>query len=130
MIVVDASALLHALIGTPLGPVARKRLFASGESLHAPHLIDLEVAQVVRRYVRAGDIDDFAGERILGDLVALPLVRHSHGPLMARVWDFRDVLSAYDAAYVALAQVLDALLVTRDRRLASAIRGFARVEML
>jgi predicted nucleic acid-binding protein len=94
------------------------RIFEEGETLHAPHLIDVEVTQVVRRYWRAGDITPVRGGDALSDLSLLPLQRYSHEPLLERIWQLRNNLSAYDAAYVALAEGLDATLVTMDSALA------------
>jgi len=130
MIVVDASALIEALLGTPAaGPVVR-RLFDSRQTLHAPHLIDLEVAQVFRRYAAAGDLDHERGREALADLANLRLHRYPHAFLLSRVWDLRHNFTAYDAAYVALAAVLDAPLLTRDRRLAATADNLVRVELV
>ena len=130
MIVVDASALLEALLRTPAAGAVETRLFAAGETLHAPHLLDVEVAQVVRRYAAAGAIDRERGRAALADLVDFPLRRYPHDFLLPRVWDLRDNLTAYDAVYVALAEALDAPLLTRDRRLAAAAGHHARVELV
>jgi predicted nucleic acid-binding protein len=130
VIVVDASALLNALLGTPAGRVVRERIFAAGETLHAPHLLDLEVAQVVRRYAANGDIDAARGHRILVNMSSLAIGRHAHDPLLHRVWALRHNLTAYDAVYVALAEALDAPLITRDARLAASPGHHARIELL
>lgn len=90
------------------------------EVLHAPHLLDAEVVQVLRRFERLGIIKAERAEQGLEDLRDLRLVRHSHEPLMDRVWALRHNLSAYDALYVALAEGLAAPLVTLDRRIADA----------
>src|SRR5439155_1478000 len=82
--------------------------------LHAPHLVDLEVAQVLRRYTASGEMDAQRGLQALEDLGDLPLVRYPHDLFLSRIWDLRDNLTAYDAAYVALAEALAAPLVTRD----------------
>ena len=116
MIVVDASALLEALLRTPAAEAVGRRLFAPRQTLHAPHLIDVEVAQVVRRYAMAGEIDEGRGRAALEDLADLPLRRYPHDFLLSRVWDLRNDLTAYDAVYVALAEALDAPLLTRDQR--------------
>ncbi len=128
MIVVDASALLETLLRTPAAEAVDERLFRGQESLHAPHLIDVEVAQVVRRYAALGEIGAARGAAALLDLNDFPLRRYPHGILLARIWELRDNLTAYDAAYVALAEALDATLLTRDRRLAAAAARHARVE--
>ncbi len=128
MIVVDASALLEVLLRTPAAAAVESRLFARGERLHAPHLIDLEVAQVLRRYVGAGQISGRRGEEALDDLGAFRIRRWPHAPLMDRIWRLKENLTAYDAAYVALAEALGATLLTRDRRLASAPGCRIRVE--
>ena len=130
MIVVDASALLEVLLRTPAAPAVERRLFDAGESLHAPHLIDLEAAQVLRRYGASGQITANRGREALDDLAAFGLRRYSHDWLMSRVWRLRDNLTAYDAVYVALAEALEAPLLTRDRRLASAAGHRARVELV
>jgi predicted nucleic acid-binding protein len=130
VIVVDASAALEMLLRTPAAAAVEARLLGSGETLHAPHLLDIEVAQVLRRYVAAGDIDPARGLDALADLADLPLRRYPHGFLLPRVCALRDNLTAYDAVYVALAEALDASLLTRDRRLAAAADRHARVELV
>jgi predicted nucleic acid-binding protein len=130
MIVVDASALLDALLRTPAAGVVEERLFGAGDTLHAPHLLDVEIAQVLRRYAVAGEIEAERGRAALADLADFRLSRYPHHFLMPRVWELRDNLSAYDAVYVALAEALDAPLLTRDRRLAAAAGHHARVELV
>lgn len=127
MIVVDASALLEVLLRTPATDAVEDRLFAPGETLHAPHLLDVEVAQVVRRYAANGEIDGERGRAALDDLADFPLRRYPHDLLLRRIWSLRNNLTAYDAAYVALAEALDAPLLTRDRRLATASGHQARI---
>ena len=129
MIVLDASVVLEVLLRMPAGIALEERLF-SGETLHAPHLLDVEVAQVLRRYALAGDIDAGRCRAALDDLAGVALTRYPHDFLMQRVWDLRGNLSAYDAVYVALAEALDAPLLTRDRRLAKAPGHAARVEVI
>jgi predicted nucleic acid-binding protein len=127
--VVDASVVLEVLLQTPLAAAIEEHLFTS-EQLHAPHLIDLEVAQVLRRFVLRGDIQTERGRVALADYADFPIRRYPHDFLLPRVWDVRDNLTAYDAAYVALAEVLDATLLTHDRKLATAGGHQARIELL
>lgn len=119
MIVVDASVLAVALgdDGTD-GRQARARV--SGEALTAPELIDLEVMSVWRRQVAAGLMSARRATDAVSDLADLPLRRSSHGPLLSRIWQLRQTVTVYDAAYVALAETLKVVLVTADRRLARA----------
>jgi predicted nucleic acid-binding protein len=130
MIVVDASALLEVLLRTPMATVVETLLFDPRHTLHAPHLLDIEVAQVIRRYAAGGEIDGERGRAVLTDLADLPLRRYPHDFLLSRVWELRNNLTAYDAVYVALAEVLDASLLTRDRRLAAATGHHAKVELV
>lgn len=130
MIVVDASALLEALLRTPAAKAVEDRLFAPRQTIHAPHLLDVEVAQVIRRYALNGEIDSERGRVALIDLVDLPLRRYPHDFLLPRIWNLRNNLTAYDAAYVALAEALDAPLLTRDRRLAAAAGHRAQIELV
>ena len=130
MIVVDASVLLEVLLRTPVAGTAESWLFDSGQTLHAPHLIDVEVAQVIRRYAANGEIDGERGRAVLADLADLPLHRYPHDLLLPRMWELRNNLTAYDAAYVALAEALGAPLITRDQRLAAAPGHHARVELV
>ena len=98
MIVVDASAVLEALLRTPAAKDVEDRLFAPRQTLHAPHLIDVEVAQVIRRYAANGEIDGERGRAALADLADLPLRRYPHDFLLPRIWALRNNLTAYDAA--------------------------------
>lgn len=119
MIVVDASALAAALGDDgDDGDTARARML--GQSLVAPELIDLEVASVFRRQLLSGQLDSRRAELALADLVDLPMRRVAHRPLLARCWGLRLNLTIYDAAYVALAELLDAVLLTADARLSKA----------
>lgn len=127
MIVVDASALLEVLLRTPAAKAVEDRLFAPRQTLHAPHLLDVEVAQVVRRYAAKGEIDGERGRLALADLADLPLRRYPQDFLLPRIWELRNNLTAFDAAYVALAEALDTTLLTRDRRLAAAAGHSVRI---
>lgn len=113
MIVVDASVLAPALADDgDDGDRVRGRL--RGEQLVAPELVDLEVLSTLRRAARGRRLDERRSGQALDDLAALPLRRVSHLGLLPRIWELRDNLTAYDAAYVALAEILDALLLTAD----------------
>lgn len=130
MIVVDASALLEVLLQTPAARPIERRLFEPSQALHAPHLLDVEVAQVVRRYAANGEIDAERGRMALADLADFPLHRHPHDFLLLRVWHLRNNFTAYDAMYVALAEALDAPLLTRDKRLAASPGHHAHIELV
>lgn len=129
MIVLDASVVLEVLLQTSAARRVEQRIFASHEILCAPHLIDVESAQVLRRYVLSGAISADRGAAAIQDLADLPLSRYPHEVLLPRIWQLRHNLTAYDAAYVALAEALDVPLLTRDKALASASSS-ARVEVL
>jgi predicted nucleic acid-binding protein len=129
VIVVDASAILELLLRTPAAAAIEWRLFGGRETLHAPHLLDVEVAHVLRRYALAGEVSAERGCEALEDLEDLSVCRYPHNVLLPRVWELPANLTTYDAVYVALAEALDAPLVTRDRRLAGAAGHRARVEM-
>ena len=129
MIVLDASAAIDWLLQTPAGQRIEKRIFSRNESLHAPHLLDLEVTQVLRRLVRDGTVLADLAERAIEDLLDLRMTRYPHYVLLPRIWQLRHNLSAYDAAYVALAEEIGARLVTRDGRLASASGHTAAIEL-
>lgn len=129
MIVVDASVLAPALADDGAdGDLVRSRL--RGERLVAPELVDLEVLSTLRRAARGGRLDERRSGQALNDLATLPLRRVSHLPLLGRVWELRDNLTAYDAAYVALAEALDALLLTADEAMGKASGVRCEVEVL
>ena len=130
MIVLDASAVLELLLGTPNGQRVAHRIAPADETLHAPHLLDVEVAQVLRRYVAAASLTPEAGQRALDDLADLDVTRYAHDLLLPRIWELRGNLTAYAAAYVSLAEVLDAPLLTFDVGIANAPGHAARIEQL
>ncbi len=130
MIVVDASAALEVLLRTPAAAAVERRLFAPGQTLHAPHLIDVEIAQVLRRYAASGQVSSERCREALTDLADLPMTRYPHGLLLSRIWELRGNVTAYDAAYVALAEALEAPLLTRDRKLAAASGHMTRIELV
>jgi predicted nucleic acid-binding protein len=130
VIVLDASAAIEWLLQSPAGIKIEKRLFSRSESLHSPHLLDVEVAQVLRRHVREKIISAQRGQEALEDLADIPLSRYPHDFLIPRVWELRATLTAYDAVYVALAELLDAPLLTCDGKIASASGHSANVEMV
>jgi predicted nucleic acid-binding protein len=130
VIVLDASAVVELLLGTQEGRAIGARIADPTLGLHAPHLIDVEVAQALRRYVREGEFEADVAMAALEDLRALDLERHAHEPLLDRVWALRDNLTAYDAVYVALAEALDCVLLTCDARLARAPGLGRRVELV
>jgi predicted nucleic acid-binding protein len=130
VIVVDASALIELLLRTPVGERVEARLFDRPSTLHAPELLDVEVLQVLRRYEARGEISAHRSATTLRLLDELPVRRHSHAPLVARIWTLRTNLTAYDASYVALAEALGAILVTCDGRMARAPGVRATVEVV
>lgn len=130
MIVVDASAVAEVVLRQPAAAAVERRIHDMRESLHAPYLIDVEVANVVRRYAARREIIDARGPQALDDLANFPMHRHPHLALLPRIWELRHNLSAYDAAYIALAELLDAPLVTRDARLAASPGHRAQIELI
>lgn len=130
MIVLDASALVELLLDTPSGRAIATRIADPALGLHIPHLADVEVAQALRRYAKAGELDASAAALALEDLSALDLQRHAHEPFLDRIWELRHNLSAYDAVYLALAEVLNAVLLTCDARLSGAPGAARRIELV
>ena len=118
--VLDASVVVELVLGTRIGARIRERLHDPRISLHGPELLDLEVLNVLRRYVRAGTVAADRAEAAVRRLEELDLQRHRHGPMLPRIWSWRANLTAYDAAYVALAEVVDCPLLTTDARLSKA----------
>jgi predicted nucleic acid-binding protein len=129
VIVLDASAAIDWLLQTAAGQQIESRIYERGESLHAPHLLDLEVAQVLRRLVREGAVSAPRADQAIEDLLDLRVTRYPHFIFLPHIWRLRDNFSAYDAAYIALAGKLRATLITRDGRLASASARLVRIEL-
>ena len=130
MIVLDASAALDWILRTPVGLQLEERIFSGDESVHAPHLLDLELSQVLRRLVREGRLSADRAEAALRNLMDSRLIRYPHFHLLPRIWELRHNLTAYDAAYVALAELLDATLVTHDGKLSRAAGHRAQIEIV
>jgi predicted nucleic acid-binding protein len=130
LIVLDASAAAEVLLALPrAGPELRERLAQRGETIHVPHVFDLEIVATIRRHALRGALSDRRAGRALAALDDLRATRYSHVPLRRRIWDLRENVTPYDAAYVALAEALGAPLVTVDSALARAAGSPARVEL-
>ena len=129
MIVLDASAAVDWLLQTSAGQSIDKRIYSRNETLHAPHLLDLEVTQVLRRLALQGGVSTRRADDAVRDLLDLRISRYPHLVLLPRIWQLRYNFSAYDAAYIVLAEKIGAALVTRDARLASAAGRAAPVEL-
>jgi predicted nucleic acid-binding protein len=129
MIVLDASAAVDWLLQTSAGQRIENRIYSRNETLHAPHLLDLEVTQVLRRLVQQGVVRERRADEAIRDLLDLRVNRYAHFVLLPRIWQLRHNFSAYDAAYIVLAEKLGGTLVTRDRRLASPAGHAATIEL-
>ena len=130
MIVVDSSVVLEVLLRSPRASAIEKRIFAANESLHAPHLLDLEVVQVLRRYSLSGEMPSARGNEAIIDLLNLPIARYPHDIFVDRIWELRNTMTAYDAAFVALAESLPAPLLTCDAKLSTASGHRADIELI
>jgi predicted nucleic acid-binding protein len=126
--VVDASALLEVLLRSASALPLEELMFGTAGTLHAPHLVDIEAAQVIRRLAASGAVSAEDGAAALSDLADFPLQRYPHAFLLPGIWELRHTITAYDAAYVALAQLLDMPLLTCDRKLARAASGLVNVQ--
>lgn len=129
MIVLDASAAVDWLLQTSTGQDIERRIYSRNETLHAPHLLDLEVMQVLRRLALQRILSGPRADEAARDLLDLRLTRYPHITLLPRIWQLRHNFSAYDAAYVVLAEKLGATLLTRDARLASSSRRAVAIEL-
>jgi predicted nucleic acid-binding protein len=109
---------------------AASRILDPGETLHAPHLIDVEVGHALRRHAALGDLPPARGEQAIGDLLDLPITRYPHELLLRRAWQLRSRLTFNDAMYVALAELLVAPLITRDSKLARTTGHSAEIELI
>ena len=122
--------MLEFLLQTPLGARVEARLFRDGEEFHSPHLVDVEVTQGLRRLVRSGEVSATRAAEAIEDLSNLDLHRHAHLNLLIRAWQLRENVTADDAMYVALAEALDATMITCDSPLAKAPGHRARIEAI
>ena len=133
MLVVDASAVTELVLGRPAGAQVAAVLVDHEFALHAPHLIDVEVVSALRRLVASGGAKASRGDEAIADLLDLPIERYPHDILVPRVWQLRENFSAYDAAYVALAEAVaeePVPLLTADARLARAIEDHSDVPVV
>lgn len=127
LIVVDASAVLEFFTGAAPDEKLRRRILTTRAA--APELLDVEVAHVLRRMAARGDIPDADAEEALRDITEAPIARTPHRPLVPRIWELRHAVTAYDAAYVALAEALNVPLVTSDAKLAGSNGHNAVIEL-
>jgi predicted nucleic acid-binding protein len=130
MIVADASVVLEVLLRTKRGLKIESRFFSPRETLHAPHLIDLEVCQVLRRYLHNKDLTSERAAAAIEDFQSMRIFRYPHHMFLDRIWELRNNMTAYDAAYVAIAETIGAPLLTTDRRLASTSNHSAQIEFI
>lgn len=124
-LVLDASVVAEFLVSSSAGTSAASRMAEHDGDLHVPHLAVIETTSVLRTWVRRGEMSDQRASSAVADLADLPARRWPSELLLPRVWELRDNITPYDATYVALAELLDATLLTRDGRLARAIQTIA-----
>jgi predicted nucleic acid-binding protein len=130
MIILDASAVVDLLVEPAAQTGALRARLRTASLVHAPHLMDAEVTNALRRQVLRGRIDQLTARRAIRRLAVLRVKLRPHQPLLGRAFALRDQLSTYDAIYVAMAEATGATLVTRDARLASTTGHRARVEVV
>ncbi|MEX0692567.1 MAG: type II toxin-antitoxin system VapC family toxin [Gemmatimonadales bacterium] len=130
MIVLDASAAVEYLIGERWHEAVTDRVRQAAGQVQAPEILDLEVLATLRRLVEASRTPVHQAELALKDFLQLPIRRHGHRDLAPRIWELRHNLTAYDGAYIALAEALDAPLITCDARLAAAPGHSATIEVM
>lgn len=130
MIVLDASAAADVLLKIePKASRIRERMGKSEGNFHVPHFFEIEVLNTLRRHFLSGDLSEEREAEALEDFSTMHLARHPHTPFIERIWELKENITAYDAAYIALAETLDAPLITTDGRLARAPGHRARVEL-
>jgi predicted nucleic acid-binding protein len=130
LIVIDASAVIELILKTELGQKVEARALDPEERLYAPYLVDVEVAQVLRRLVQLKETTAERAQEALNDHAALLIERSPHAELLPRIWALRDSLTAYDAAYLSLGEALDAPVLTCDGKLARSRGHRAKIELI
>jgi predicted nucleic acid-binding protein len=128
-VVVDASAVFALIKNEPAAPALRKRLFERDLVFYAPAVIDLEILSTARRYVFRGEMTLAEADTLFAAYASIDILRYAHDSFFFRIWDFRDNFTAYDAAYVALAEAYRVPLITLDARLAKSAPRTIRVEL-
>jgi len=128
--VLDASGAVEFLLNTAAGKRLAARLADEAVVVHVPHLIDLEIAQVLRRYVRQGTLDARQGMLALDRWRGLDVQRYSHEPFLDRIWQLRSNVTTHDAIYIALAEALSTVLITGDRKLAGTPGANVAIELM
>jgi predicted nucleic acid-binding protein len=123
VIVLDASVVVELLTNGVLAESLRHDLAQRNDAFIVPHLLDVEVASALRNLTAGGRIDSHRSQQLLTELAMLPAERYPHTPLLRRIWELRHNFTAYDAAYIALAEAMGAVLLTMDEKLCSGHRA-------
>ena len=123
MIVLDASVVVELLTNGAMADSLRRDLAGRDDSIIVPHLLDIEVISAIRRLVAGRRVDSYRSEQLLGELAELPAERYAHTPLLERIWELRHNFTAYDAAYIALAEATNSVLYTSDEKLCKGHRA-------